>query len=138
MEPHQCHRAIKRYRFILYAPTPYHELIKSGTCTIINFRGVNPDIQDIIVYKLTKDLFELRKQNKIPPFFMVIEEAHNYCPERNFGEKKSSKILRTIASEGRKFGLGLCVVSQRPARLDKSVLSQCSTQIIMKQQIPMT
>jgi len=114
------------------APTPYHELIKSGTCTIINFRGVNPDIQDIIVYKLTKDLFELRKQNKIPPFFMVIEEAHNYCPERNFGEKKSSKILRTIASEGRKFGLGLCVVSQRPARLDKSVLSQCSTQIIMK------
>jgi len=69
---------------------------------------------------------------------MVIEEAHNYCPERNFGEKKSSKILRTIASEGRKFGLGLCVVSQRPARLDKSVLSQCSTQIIMKQQIPMT
>ncbi len=114
------------------APTPMHELVKSGSCSVINFRGVNPDIQDIIVYKLCKDLFELRKQNKIPPFFMVIEEAHNYCPERSFGEKKSSKILRTIASEGRKFGLGLCVVSQRPARVDKSVLSQCSTQIIMK------
>jgi len=113
-------------------PTPYHELIKSGSCTIINFRGVNPDIQDIIVFKLCKDLFELRKQNKLPPFFMVVEEAHNYCPERSFGEKKSSKILRTIASEGRKFGLGLCVVSQRPARVDKSVISQCSTQIIMK------
>lgn len=114
------------------APTPYHELVKSGGCTIINFRGVSPDIQDIIVFKLCKDLFELRKQNKIPPFFMVVEEAHNYCPERSFGEKKSSKVLRTIASEGRKFGLGLCVVSQRPARVDKSVISQCSTQVIMK------
>jgi hypothetical protein len=40
--------------------------------------------------------------------------------------------LRTIASEGRKFGLGLMVISQRPARIDKNVLSQCNTQIIMK------
>ena len=114
------------------APTPYHELVKSGQASILNFRGISPDIQDVIVYKLAKDLFELRKKNKIPPFFLVVEEAHNYCPERSFGEKKSSKILRTIASEGRKFGLGLCVVSQRPARVDKSVISQCSTQIIMK------
>lgn len=114
------------------APTPHHELIKSGEASILNFRGISPEIQDIIVYKLAKDLFELRKKNKIPPFFLVVEEAHNYCPERSFGEKKSSKILRTIASEGRKFGLGLCIVSQRPARVDKSVISQCSTQIIMK------
>jgi len=113
-------------------PTPYHELVKSGSSSIINFKGIDPEIQEIIVYKLTKDLFELRKQNKIPPFFLVVEEAHNYCPERSFGEKKSSKIIRTIASEGRKFGLGLCVISQRPARVDKSVLSQCSTQIILK------
>ncbi|MGE0793502.1 MAG: DUF87 domain-containing protein [Candidatus Woesearchaeota archaeon] len=61
------------------APTPYHEIIKSGIASIINLRGIEPDIQDIIVYKLTKDLFELRKQNKIPPFFLVIEEAHNFC-----------------------------------------------------------
>ncbi len=114
------------------APTPYHELIKSGTCSVINLKGIDPDFQDIIVYKLAKDLFELRKQEKIPPFFLVIEEAHNYCPERSFGEKKSSKVLRNIASEGRKFGLGFCVISQRPARIDKSVVSQCSTQIIMK------
>lgn len=114
------------------SPTPYHELIKSGSASIINLRGIDPDIQDIIVYKITKDLFELRKKNKIPPFFLVIEEAHNFAPERSFGEKKSSKVIRTIASEGRKFGLGLCVISQRPARIDKSVISQCSTQIIMK------
>lgn len=111
---------------------PYNELIQTGKCSIINLKGISPDIQEIIVFKLLKDLFELRKQEKIPPFFCVIEEAHNYCPERSFGETRCSKIIRTIASEGRKFGLGLCVISQRPARVDKSVLSQCTTQIIMK------
>ncbi len=114
------------------AATPYSELVKPGRISIINLRGINPEIQEIIVYKLTKDLFQLRKQNKISPFFLVIEEAHNYCPERSFGETKASKIIRDVASEGRKFGLGLCVVSQRPARVDKNVLSQCSTQIILK------
>lgn len=111
---------------------PYNELIQPGKCSIINLKGISPDVQEIIVYKLTKDLFERRKKEKIPPFFMVVEEAHNYCPERSFGESRSSKIMRTVASEGRKFGMGLCVISQRPARVDKSVLSQCTTQIIMK------
>ncbi|MFH2020841.1 MAG: ATP-binding protein [archaeon] len=112
--------------------TDYNELIQSGRCSIINLKGIPPDVQEIIVYKLMKDLFEERKKDRIPPFFTIIEEAHNYCPERSFGEAKSSKILRTVASEGRKFGLGLCIVSQRPARVDKSVLSQCTTQIILK------
>jgi uncharacterized protein len=110
----------------------YNELIKPGLCSIINMKGVNPDVQELIVYKMCKDLFELRKRGKLPPFFMIIEEAHNYCPERSFGETKASKIIRSIASEGRKFGLGLCVISQRPARVDKSILSQCSTQFILK------
>lgn len=123
---------LRRLGIFSSAPIAYNELIKSGVCSVINMRGIAPEIQQVIVYKLAKDLFELRKQNKVPPFFLVVEEAHNYCPERSFGEATSSKILRTIASEGRKFGLGLCVISQRPARVDKSVLSQCSTQIILK------
>jgi len=68
----------------------------------------------------------------VPPCMLVLEEAHNFCPEKGFGGTVSSDILRTIASEGRKFGLGLMVVSQRPARVDKNILSQCNTQIIMK------
>lgn len=113
-------------------PIPYSDFLKPRHASIINLKGIEPDIQEVIVYKLCKDLFELRKKNKIPPFFLVIEEAHNFCPERSFGETKASKILRNVASEGRKFGLGLCVISQRPARVDKSILSQCSTQIILK------
>ena len=110
----------------------YSDLIKQGQCSIINLKGINPEVQEMIVYKLSKELFDLRKKEKIPPFFLVMEEAHNYCPERSFGETKASKTLRNIASEGRKFGLGLCIISQRPARVDKSILSQCSSQIILK------
>ncbi|MBU0461918.1 MAG: ATP-binding protein, partial [Nanoarchaeota archaeon] len=112
--------------------TSLKEIVQPGMCTIINLKGIEPEIGEIIVYKLLKDLFDARKKDIIPPFFAVVEEAHNFSPERSFGETKCSRILRTIASEGRKFGLGLCVVSQRPARVDKSVLSQCNTQIILK------
>jgi uncharacterized protein len=114
------------------SPISYNELLQSGKCSVINFKGIAPPSQEVIVYKILKDLFELRKLNKVPPFFCVIEEAHNYCPERGFGQTICSQIIRTIASEGRKFGMGLAVISQRPARVDKSVLSQVSTQVILK------
>jgi uncharacterized protein len=113
-------------------PTPYFELIKGGQCTIINMKGMMPETQEIIVYKLLHDLFLERKKDKIPPFFAVVEEAHNFIPERSFGEAKSSTVIRNIASEGRKFGMGLSIISQRPARVDKSVLSQITTQLILK------
>jgi len=114
------------------SPTPLQELVKPGKCTIINLKGITPEVQDVIVYKLLKDVFLARKQEKIPPFFCIIEEAHNFCPEKGFGKAKSLDIIRLISSEGRKFGLGLCVVSQRPALVQKTILAQCSTQLIMK------
>jgi len=114
------------------SPTPVNELIKPGQITIINLKGASPELQEIAVAVLCLRLFESRKLDRIPPFFLILEEAHNFAPERGFGETRSSRILRTIASEGRKFGLGLCVISQRPARLDKNILSQCTSQLILQ------
>ncbi len=113
-------------------PVNVESLVNPGKASIINLKGVDPEIQKIIVAKICSDLFEKRKKSLIPPLFLIVEEAHNFCPERSFGESPSSYILRNIASEGRKFGLGLGVVTQRPARIDKNVLSQCNTQIIHK------
>jgi hypothetical protein len=110
--------------------TNLKELVKKKQATIINFRGIAPEIQEMVVAMLAKELFELRKLNKIPPLIFVLEEAHNFCPQA--GTAISTPILRTIASEGRKFGFGLCVVSQRPAIIDKNILSQCGIQIILK------
>ncbi|MEM5793309.1 MAG: ATP-binding protein [Candidatus Aenigmatarchaeota archaeon] len=120
----------------LFDPIKYikpSDLVKRDKLTIINLKGVEPDIQQLVVYKIVRDLFEARKHDKIPPFLLVVEEAHNFCPERGFGGQAiSSQILRTIASEGRKFGMGLAVVSQRPARVEKNVLSQCNTQVFLR------
>jgi len=118
----------------LFSPdaTLPQDLVQKGKISIIDLKDGKPEIQQIIVMKVVEELFHARKHNLIPPFLLVLEEAHNFCPERGFGEVASSKMIRTVASEGRKFGFGLCVVTQRPARIDKSVLSQCNTQIILK------
>ncbi|MEK6940996.1 MAG: DUF87 domain-containing protein [Nanoarchaeota archaeon] len=118
------------------APTKLSELIQPGIASIVNLKGVSSDVQELIVYKLAKDLFDARKKEKIPPFFFVLEEAQNYCPERTFGESKSSKIIRQIASEGRKFGISMVIISQRPSRVEKNVISQASIQIILKMTNP--
>lgn len=123
---------IKETGLLSEKPTTLEELIKPGHASIIDMKGVEPEIQAMIVAKLCTELFEARKNGRIPPCMLVLEEAHNFCPERGFDKTISTEILRTIASEGRKFGLGLLVISQRPARVDKNVLSQCNTQIIMR------
>jgi len=110
--------------------TRIDELVVKGKTTIVNLKGVPPDIQELVVNRLATAMFELRKVGRIPPLMMVVEEAHNFCPQ--VGQVASSKIFRTLASEGRKFGLGLVIITQRAAKIDKNVLSQCNTQIILK------
>lgn len=112
--------------------TPLKELVAAGQCTIINLKGVGPDVQEIVVTRIASMLWEGRKRGEIPAHILVVEEAHNFCPERNVGNAVSGAMLRTVASEGRKFGMGLLIVSQRPAKVDKNVLSQCNTQVVLK------
>ncbi len=88
--------------------------------------------QMIVDYIATR-YFWLRKEKLIPPFVLVLEEAHQFVPE---GRKRELAISRSIielyAREGRKFGSSLCVISQRPVKLSTTVLSQCGTNIILR------
>lgn len=110
--------------------TRLDELVQKGKMSILNLRGTEPDIAQLIVNRVMTSLFEMRKIDAIPPMLAVVDEAVNYCPQQ--GSTASSKIMRTIAAEGRKFGLGMVVITQRAAKIDKNVLSQCGTQIILK------
>jgi uncharacterized protein len=112
--------------------TPAEELLRPGRAAVIDMTGILPELQSMVVSRLLTDIFEARKRRLISPGMVVVEEAHNYIPERGTGNAASTNIVRTIAAEGRKFGLGLMVISQRPARVDKNVISQCNTQIIMR------
>lgn len=113
-------------------PVDLESLVSKGEATLINLKAVEPEDAEMAMYMLAKRLFDLRKRDRVPPFLMVIEEAHNFAPEKGFEQALSNDILRKIASEGRKFGLGIGVISQRPARIDKNVLSQCNTQFILR------
>ena len=115
-------------------PTPLTSIVKRGRASVITLKGVNNQLQQISVCKLLETLFSSRKKQQISPLFLVIEEAHNFCPEREV--VATSKIIRTLVAEGRKFGFGVGIVSQRPARVDKNVLSQCNTQIILRVKNP--
>ncbi len=106
------------------------DIANPGKTTIINFKGATPDVQGLFVRRLLTALFEQRKRGKIPPLLVVLEEAHNFCPQQ--GKTEASRIIRTIAAEGRKFGVWLLVITQRAAKVDKNILSQCNTQFILK------
>lgn len=113
-------------------PTGLKNIIRRGQATVINLRAVDPENQEIVVFKLAKEMFEMRKRGELEPFIMVLEEAHNFVPEKGMGKAICSDILRKVASEGRKFGLGMGVISQRPANVAKNILSQCNTQLILR------
>jgi DNA helicase HerA-like ATPase len=99
--------------------------------TIIDLSGVPSEIVDVTVSVLCRLVFEFAlwsPRDKAPPILLVCEEAHRYVPrddEAAFAPTKRS--ISRIAKEGRKYGLSLCLVTQRPAELSISSLSQCNT-----------
>ena len=89
------------------------------------------DKQIIVNYVATR-LFYLRRGGEIPPFLLIVEEAHQFAPEASKMFAISKSILETYAREGRKFFANLCLISQRPVRLSTTVLSQCNTHVIFR------
>lgn len=89
--------------------------------------------KQIIVAYFGRKLFKARKKEKIPPFLLMVEEAHNFAREKaRSAEFFAKPVIEMIAREGRKFGAGLCLISQRPVQLSTTALSQCNTHIIMR------
>lgn len=120
-------------------PDPVTEperFVSPGQASIVYLGGYDHLTQSTIVALLLKHLFEARAslRNQIPPLLVVIEEAHNFIPSRGEGqaETPSVEIIRKVITEGRKFGVGLLLISQRPSRLDETTLSQCNTFLIFR------
>ena len=127
---------LKRYRF-LSRKSENPKLIsdiKPGHLLILDFSPIDSlRKKQILVSMLARRMFNLRKKGKIPPFMLLIEEAHNFAREKaEESEAVSRSIIETIAREGRKFGASLCLISQRPVNLSTTALSQCNTHIILR------
>ncbi len=99
--------------------------------TIMDLSGVPSEIVEVVVSMLCRIIFDYALWSEIPqslPVLVVCEEAHRYVPRDDlddFGATKKS--VARIAKEGRKYGVSLGLITQRPSELSASVLSQCST-----------
>jgi hypothetical protein len=117
------------------------EIFKPGQCTILQLNEIDERDQQVIVATLLRRLNRARMDTErgkvhsgesyLPyPVFVLLEEAHHFAP--GGAEVVSTSILKQVLAEGRKFGIGVGLISQRPGKLDADVLSQCQTQCIMR------
>lgn len=99
--------------------------------TIVDLSGVPSEVTDVIVSTLTRVLFNFgvwAERDKMPPLLLVCEEAQRYVPaDERLGFTETVRVLTQIAKEGRKYGMSLALITQRPTELSLPVLSQCGT-----------
>ena len=105
--------------------------VDSKPVTIIDLSGMPSEIVDVVVSVLCRLVFEFvlwTDRSKAPPILLVCEEAHRYVPrDDDDAFAPTKRAISRIAKEGRKYGLSLGLVTQRPAELSVSSLSQCNT-----------
>jgi hypothetical protein len=109
-----------------------------GGIKIINFSEVPSDILPLMVSLIARLVFTVNQwmpSDNRHPIALFCDEAHLYIPERASSESAdeiSVGIFERIAKEGRKYGVGLVVISQRPSEVNRTVLSQCNNVIAMR------
>jgi DNA helicase HerA-like ATPase len=120
-------------------PDPWdapEDIVQPGTVSIFYLAGYDHLNQSAIVSIVLEALFAKRStlSGIIPPFQAIIEEAHNFIPSRQEGtdETPSLPTIRKVITEGRKFGTGLILISQRPSRLDETTLAQCNSFLVLR------
>ena len=104
--------------------------------TIVDLSSVPFDVRPVVTAQVGRLAFEFNYWNpmfKEFPLLLVCEEAHAYIPREAAGQFEGTRrSMQRIAKEGRKYGVGLAVVTQRPHELSETVLAQCSTFICLR------
>jgi hypothetical protein len=97
--------------------------------TILELTGIPTDVVKVVVSVLCRMTFDFALwSDGMVPVTLVCEEAHRYVPQNSsLGFEPAKRAIARIAKEGRKYGASLCIVTQRPAEIDPTILSQCNT-----------
>ena len=118
------------------------DLFEPGQVTVLQMNEISQEEQQVICAAVLRQCYQARinterdridtsDENYLPyPVFILVEEAHRFAPAHE--PSRCKQILRTILSEGRKFGMGVGLITQRPGKLDSDVLSQCMSQFLMR------
>lgn len=117
----------------LIAPEPGEHGIK-----VVDFSEVPSDVLPVVTGVFARLLYDVQfwmESDKRTPFVFVCDEAHLYLPVRddaNVVEKQALYSFERIAKEGRKYGVSLLVVSQRPSDVSRTILSQCNNFLVLR------
>lgn len=109
-----------------------------GGLKIVDFSEVPSDMLPLIISLVAKLVFSIQQWTPTEnrhPIALFCDEAHLYIPERQSssgGEAFAVEAFERIAKEGRKYGVGLVVISQRPSEVNRTVLSQCNNLVAMR------
>ena len=116
-------------------PTNRTDLVQYGKISVISLAGYTNEFQATLYSIIANEIFDAKVQDSLRlPVLMLLEEAHNFVPAKamNEAEQQSISVTKQIAQEGRKFSVGLILISQRPSRLDETTLSMCNSFVIMR------
>ncbi|MBB1445277.1 ATP-binding protein [Pseudoalteromonas sp. SG43-3] len=129
------------YSAAMKEPTDIYQMVgrasnKKGRLIVVDLQGLSDTAKQVVCGLLSSEILSAAssKTDKTRPCFLIYEEGHNFAPAG--GNAVSHRIIKKIAGEGRKFGVGFGIVSQRPSKLDADVTSQCNTLITMRLKNP--
>ncbi len=109
---------------------------KKAAVTVIDLSSVPFDVRPTVAAQIGRLAFEFNYWNPLYrefPILLMCEEAHSYIPRSSASQFSGSrKSMERIAKEGRKYGVGLAVISQRPHEISETVLAQCGTFICLR------
>jgi len=122
---------------------PFPEIAKqfigsSDPIRIVDLSGVPNEVAGAASSAIARTLFSVklwqtREEREGNPILLVCEEAHRYVPNRGEAQYEAAQeAIRRLAKEGRKYGIGLVLVSQRPGEIEATVLSQCNSWIVLR------
>lgn len=105
---------------------------------IVDLSGVPNEVAGAASSLIARTLFSVKlwqstEERKRSPVLLVCEEAHRYVPDRGEAQYEAAQeAIRRLAKEGRKYGIGLMLVSQRPSEVEATVLSQCNSWLVLR------
>jgi DNA helicase HerA-like ATPase len=124
-------KQLVKMRVFTSASTSIDAMLRPQHLSVVDLSGLSDEVADYIAYSILTDIYEKASSNELEfPVFIFVEEAHRFIPFE--GRTDSSRIIKKIAAEGRKFGVFLVVITQRPSKIHPDALSQCNSQIILR------
>src|SRR2546421_9241533 len=122
---------LRRFSIWDYHDVNMQELLQPQRLTVLDLAGADKLVAAYAAERILREVWKRAITGQLHhPIFIVLEESHNLIPANS--QTRASRIINTVAAEGRKFRVFLTLITQRPSKISPDALSQCGSQIIMQ------